>query len=401
MPVTTTDELRAHRFLSRRLSAALLDGDAESTVRPLTRLGIGTYAGIFLTVVLLAIVGIAGVLRPGGSTAWSEPGAFVVERETGARYVYLDGVLHPVLNYASARLLLGEALHVVTVSGRSLETAPRGPVIGIPGASDSLPDRSHIVGTDWSVCAIGDAANPQPYRTTVYPGRATAGEALDGQAGYLLRTTAGRFLLLWSGHAHPVSDQWLPALGYRTATAVTVQDDFAAALPSGQLLAPPAIAGIGQPGPALPGSVAPVAVGSIFADRTNAYYLMTQGGLAALTPCRPGCCWPIRGSSRPMGEATQRRCRSARRRSPTRQRRPYRTRDPARPRRPRFRNWSRCPPVSSNSASGTEIGRAATSWSDPPTRRPLRPTDWYSCQSATAPWSRPSRRRLFRGQRCR
>ena len=133
MATNTKDNLQAHRFMNRRVRAALLEGDAESNTRPLARLGTGTYAGIFVTIALLAVVGIIGVLKPGGSTAWQEPGAFIVEEETGARYVYLDGVLHPVLNYSSAKLLLGDRLHVVTVSVRSLESAPH-------GAADRDPD---------------------------------------------------------------------------------------------------------------------------------------------------------------------------------------------------------------------------------------------------------------------
>src|SRR5664280_1114735 len=121
MVTATKDNLQAHRFMSRRVHAALLDGDADAGERPLSRLGTGTYAGIFVTVALLAVAGIVGVLRPGGSNAWLEPGAFIVESETGARYVFLDDELHPVLNYSSARLLLGEQLHVVSVSARSLE----------------------------------------------------------------------------------------------------------------------------------------------------------------------------------------------------------------------------------------------------------------------------------------
>ena len=162
MATNTKDNLQAHRFMNRRVRAALLEGDAESNTRPLARLGTGTYAGIFVTIALLAVFGIIGVLKPGGSTAWQEPGAFIVEEETGARYVYLDGVLHPVLNYSSAKLLLGDRLHVVTVSVRSLESAPHGADIGIPMAPDSLPDAAHIVGTDWSVCAIGNAADGEP-----------------------------------------------------------------------------------------------------------------------------------------------------------------------------------------------------------------------------------------------
>ena len=54
--------------------------------------------------------------------------------------------------------------------------------------------------------------------------------------------------------------------------------------PAGQQLAPAELPGLGQSGPPLPGSVDPVPVGSIFADRVNSFYVMTQDGLAALTP---------------------------------------------------------------------------------------------------------------------
>jgi len=288
MATNTKDNLQAHRFMNRRVRAALLEGDAESTARPLSRLGAGTYAGIFVTIALLAIVGIIGVLRPGGSTAWQQPGAFIVESETGARYVYLDGVLHPVLNYSSARLLLGGQLHVVNVSVRSLESAPRGAAIGIGMAPDSLPEAAHVVGTDWSVCALGNTAGGDPLRTAVVPGQLADGAAMTVDDAYLVRTDSGRHFLITAGHAFEIADQWLPALNYKAAQAVPVGDDFVEAIPAGEPIAPPVVAGLGQPGPPLPGSVEPVVIGSILADRVNAYYLMTQTGLVSLTPMQAG-----------------------------------------------------------------------------------------------------------------
>jgi type VII secretion protein EccB len=290
---TTREDLQAHRFMNRRIRAALLEGDAESTARPLSRLGTGTYAGVFVTIALLAVVGIIGVLRPGGSTAWQQPGAFIVASETGARYVYLDGVLHPVVNYASAKLLLGNDLHVVNVSVRSLESAPHGPAIGIGMAPDSLPDATHVVGTDWSVCAIGNTAvrntalgsiAGQPLRTAVIPGTLAEGTAMAADEAYLVRTKGGTNFLISSGHAFEIADEWLTAIGYQADQALPVGDDFVAALPSGAEIAPPEVSGLGQPGPPLPGSVDPVPVGSILADRVNSAYLMTETGLAALTP---------------------------------------------------------------------------------------------------------------------
>jgi type VII secretion protein EccB len=284
MATKTKDNLQAYRFMNRRVKAALLEGDAESNDRPLSRLGTGTYAGIFVTIALLAVFGIVGVLRPGGSKAWQEPGAFIVASETGARYVYLDGVLHPVVNYSSAKLLLGDRLHVVTVSVRSLESAEHGPALGIPAAPDSLPDAQHIVGTDWSVCAIGNAADGRPLRTAMFPGQTAPGDPIAADQGYLLRSSSNHTYLVWSNHVYEIPDQWLAALGYTGSMALEVSDDFIAALPAGEQIAPRVLPGLGEPGPTLPGSLDPVTVGSIFADRVNAYYVMTKDGLTALTP---------------------------------------------------------------------------------------------------------------------
>jgi len=284
MTADTRDEVAAQRFRSRRMRSALLTGDPDGPNAPLSRLGAGVYGGVLVTVLLLAVAGIYGVLRPGGSTAWQEPGAFIVDDDSGTRYVYLDGVLHPVLNYASARLLLGDDLHVVTVSSSSLDSAVRGAMLGIPMAPDALPDATQIVGPAWSVCAIGRAADGDRLSTRIGPGVTASGAALDGEQGLLVRTEQGGSYLLWSGQAFPIPDEWLPALGYRDVEPLVVDENFVAALPAGRPLAPPDIPGLGEPGPPLPGSSQPTTVGTIYADRTNASYVLTRDGLASLTP---------------------------------------------------------------------------------------------------------------------
>ena len=283
MVTSSKDNLQAHRFINRRVRAALLDGNADGE-RPLSRLGVGTYAGIFVSVALLAVAGIVGVLRPGGSRAWSEPGAFIVESETGGRYVFLDGVLHPVLNYASGKLLLGEQLHVVSVSVRSLESAPHGPPVGIASAPDSVPDAAHMAGSTWSVCAGGDASDGGRFHTAVFPGRAADGSAVPNGQGYLLRGADGGTVLVAQGHAYSIADRWLAALGYGGASAIEVANDFLASLPPGEPIAPLPIAGLGEPGRPLPGSSDPIAVGTVFVDRLDAHYVMTRAGLTSLTP---------------------------------------------------------------------------------------------------------------------
>lgn len=284
MTIDTREEMAAQRFRRRRLRSALLTGDPDGPTTPFSRLGTGVYGGILLTVGLLAVAGIVGVLRPGDSTAWQEPGAFIVDADTGARYVHHDGVLHPVLNYASARLLLGDALHVVTVSGATLDSATRGPALGIPTAPDAVPGSGRIVGTDWSVCAAGRAVGGDRLATRIRPGVLASGTVLGTDRGVLVRTEHERTFLLWSGAAFPVPDRWRPALRYQDAAPLPVTEQFVAALPAGAALAPPAVPGLGETGPPLPGTTRPTTVGTIYGDRNANSYLMTRSGLATLTP---------------------------------------------------------------------------------------------------------------------
>lgn len=283
MTIDTRDEVAAQRFRRRRLRSALLTGDPDGSTAPFGRLGAGVYGGLAVTVLLLAVAGIVGVLRPGGSTAWQEAGAFVVDGDTGTRYVYQDGVLHPVLNYASARLLLGEALHVVTVPGAALDPVSRGPTLGIASAPDALPDAGRIVGPDWSVCAVGRAVGGGRLATRIRPGVAAAGTVLGPEQGVLVSTERGRTVLLWSGAAYPVADRWRPALRYQDAMPVPVTEEFVGALPAGAPLAPPDVPGLGEAAPPLPGSAQPTVVGTIYGDRNANAYVMTRTGLATLT----------------------------------------------------------------------------------------------------------------------
>ena len=62
---------------------------------------------VLLAALAVAAVAVYGSLRPSGGTDWRVAGTIIVERESGARFVYLEGKLHPVLNYASALLIVG------------------------------------------------------------------------------------------------------------------------------------------------------------------------------------------------------------------------------------------------------------------------------------------------------
>lgn len=132
-------------------------GSDEGAPRPLRAL----VPGLVVAGLLLAGFGAWGTIEPGAPRGWSEPGAKVlVGSESTTRYVILetDGrpELHPVLNLASARLLLDPGrFGVLKVDESVLDNGkiPHGPTLGIPYAPDRLPSAADA-GTPklWSAC---------------------------------------------------------------------------------------------------------------------------------------------------------------------------------------------------------------------------------------------------------
>ncbi|MGW7005471.1 type VII secretion protein EccB [Streptomyces sp. NPDC054933] len=155
------DELNAYTFARKRTLAAFLQpspaGSEEGAPRPLRALAPSLVVGALL----LAGFGAWGMIKPGAPQGWDTPGAKVlVGSESTTRYVVLntDGKaeLHPVLNLASAKLLLDpQKFGVLKIQESVLDSGkiPHGPTLGIPYAPDRLPS-SADAGTAklWAVC---------------------------------------------------------------------------------------------------------------------------------------------------------------------------------------------------------------------------------------------------------
>jgi type VII secretion protein EccB len=155
------DELNAYTFAKKRTVAAFLQpspsGTEEGAPRPLRTV----LPGIVIGALILAGFGAWGMFKPVAPKGWDEVGAHViVGSDSTTRYVILktDGKvqLHPVLNFASAKLVLsGDKSSVVKVKESELDNGhiPRGPTIGIPYAPDRLPSADDAgKQKEWAVC---------------------------------------------------------------------------------------------------------------------------------------------------------------------------------------------------------------------------------------------------------
>lgn len=287
------DQVQAYSFTVSRLTSGMLAADPDALDTPMGRTRRGAVIGFFIGLLLCAGFTVFGVLFPRDSDDWRQPGVLITEKETGARYLYGDGLLRPVLNYASAKLVTGKDGKVQQVSRGTLADVPRGTPIGIPGAPDSLPAPDQLTDSAWQVCATSRAADDGTREPTTTLGAGTAPDgarelgadeallvtARDGRKSTAYLLWRGRRLRLDAGHGA------LQSLGYGTTEPLPVGAAFLAAVPAGPDLSAPEVRGRGAKGPVLGGEQR--RVGQYFVVRTpgsaEQYYLLDRAGLVPLT----------------------------------------------------------------------------------------------------------------------
>lgn len=279
---TRREQLQGYRFVTRRIVAAMLSGEPETDMLPMRRLGLAAFASFMIGTIIFAGVGVYGVLRPGGKDSWQKEGALVIERESGARYIYQQGELHPVLNYASARLIVGAA-EPQQVSANSLRGVPRGAATGIVGAPDSVPDPSALLGMPWIVCSSPRyASSTSALATELMVGRALPGGKGPGSAGLLVTdgNPQGTVYLLWNDERFKVpNDTALASLGLTGADRSVVGTAMLSAVPQGPDLDIPNIPGKGEPGKTVDGTERKV--GDVL-QSGDVYYVLLRDGLVSI-----------------------------------------------------------------------------------------------------------------------
>ena len=127
----------------------------------------------------LAGVGVYGLIVPGGNKAWQTGDVIVVEKETGTRFVYVDGRLHPVTNYVSALLALGKKAGPRACRASRWPTYRGGRGSVSPDAPDALPDRGRLLTGGWTLCSepAMDVAGAETSESVLMVGRPPAGRA--------------------------------------------------------------------------------------------------------------------------------------------------------------------------------------------------------------------------------
>ncbi|MFC4494148.1 type VII secretion protein EccB [Streptomyces ovatisporus] len=170
---TRRDELSAHTFARKRMLAAFLQPESrvsdEEAPRPVRAMMPSAVMGIVLVAGFVAW----GAIAPSAPPGWDKPGEhIIVDSDSTTRYVVLQKnknskkQLHPVMNFASAKLVLDKGKgEVIEVSGKDIDESPiaRGATIGIPYAPDRLPSKADAEAPkEWAVCEKpGGRGEPQ------------------------------------------------------------------------------------------------------------------------------------------------------------------------------------------------------------------------------------------------
>jgi type VII secretion protein EccB len=283
------DQLQSYQFMVQRVLSALVMREPDPAAAP-PRRGLGAvFAGAMVAVIIGAGFGVYGLLTHSGSQGWRVDGAVVVEKGTGAPFVYRGGRLYPSANYASARLL-GDASRagVFQVPAASMVGVPRGPLVGIAGAPNDLPDSGKVLSGPWTICASAgtDQVGHSVTTSVLLVGSAQPGghPVAAGSAVLVRDVVDGATYLLWSGHRYPLDAQpWvLGSLYQGTPSALPVTTAFLDAVPLGATIGPITVPNWGTPSSAVAGD----AVGDLlYADTGSGrqYFLVFDDGLARIT----------------------------------------------------------------------------------------------------------------------
>ncbi|MCU1643406.1 MAG: eccB [Nocardia sp.] len=178
--LTTRAQVNGYRFLLRRLDHALMRRDVRMLHDPMRAQFRSLISGAVLAVLVVAGAAIMAFIRPQGSIGDAN---IVMGKDSGALYAVVRDkndktklTMYPALNLASARLITGTSESPKSIKDSKLDSVPRGPLRGIPGAPASLPGTGQGDRAQWTLCdavqlsASGGAASSAGAVTTVISG---------------------------------------------------------------------------------------------------------------------------------------------------------------------------------------------------------------------------------------
>ena len=281
------DLVEAHAFSRRRLVSAFLSGAPGGREVEPARPGRSVFGGVVLAVLLIAGGAVAHFLAPRPATGWADQPGLIVTKG-GARYVVTgpenDRELYPVVNLASAQLILGldlEKKSKVIDQEEIDKEFPQG-TIGIsgPDVPEELPLTSDFINTGWTACTANGAGTFMNISADPDVKAAT-------DTGFMVQTEEGTYLI--AEYASP--EGFAQAYSYKiegdqetyadrvfnaAPPTLTVPQAWVNLFPAGSPLEAEAFgSAFSKFGQAVEGEDHPIGTKGIFDSRS---YLLTEGG---------------------------------------------------------------------------------------------------------------------------
>jgi type VII secretion protein EccB len=276
------DQLHSYQYSLQRVVAALVTHDPDPSRSPLRRAGTTALVSLLIAAIAVGAAGLYGIFTGQNSVDPTDPNVVFEEKGTGARFVFLDGKLHPVLNYSSGLLLSGgDSPDLESVAADKLAKVPLGAALGIPGAPDSLPGRGDLLTGRWSVCTDNQGANGSSESTLLVGDKLTDGAVIANQA-LIVADPDGTVFVVFGNRRFQVptavASNTLRALKWGDQTPWPVSAAWINAVPAGPDLRAPRIPGQGGQS-----DVSDLPIGTVVTNG-GSFGVILVDGLADVTP---------------------------------------------------------------------------------------------------------------------
>jgi type VII secretion protein EccB len=156
--VTTRAQVNGYRFLIRRLEHALIRADSRMIHDPMRGQIRSLLVGLVIAVLITGAAGVLAFFKPSPNIGNAQ---ILISKSSGALFVLIGDRIHPVLNIASARLIVGKPEVPKQVDDKWINQLPRGPMVGIIGAPTSIHAADDLQMSSWSVCDTATLPNLQ------------------------------------------------------------------------------------------------------------------------------------------------------------------------------------------------------------------------------------------------
>jgi type VII secretion protein EccB len=208
-------------------------------------------------VIGVLIAGAAGVLAFFKPTPNLGDAQILLSKSNGALFVRIGDHVHPVLNLASARLIVGKSDSPKQVDDKFLNRLPLGPMVGIIGAPTSLHAGAEPGTSSWTVCdttqtpTVTEPTGVRGVETTVLANNPVLDDGIRaaGPAEMIMTRSGGSVFLIYQGLRAPIdvtNPVLMSALHLKGSTVRDVSPGLLNSFPLVSPIVPVSIPGAGE-----------------------------------------------------------------------------------------------------------------------------------------------------------